>query len=156
MMNSDMSTPKKFLIISQFGEIADLIPRLESEGHKVLLHISDGNYQKIYDGMSTKIKEWYRAIGKGFIWVFDGCENGDLQDYLRERGEFAFVGEQDVRVFRERRERSSQLLPLTLNYRSRPEVLAAVNELFGSHFGDEFQPLHAAAEFPDPVLLYSV
>src|SRR6185503_12954860 len=57
----------------------------------------------------------------------------------------------DVGVFRERRARSAQLLPLTLNYRSRPEVLAAVNELFGSHFGDEFQPLAAAAEFPDPV-----
>ncbi len=57
----------------------------------------------------------------------------------------------DVRVFRERRASAAQLLPLTLNYRSRPEVLAAVNELFGSHFGDEFQPLAAAAEFPDPV-----
>jgi len=30
-------------------------------------------------------------------------------------------------------------------------MLAAVNELFGSHFGGEFQQLHAAAEFPDPV-----
>src|SRR5689334_23003500 len=57
----------------------------------------------------------------------------------------------DVGVFRERREQASQLLPLTLNYRSRAEVLAAVNELFGADFGDEFQPLAAAAEFPDPV-----
>ena len=36
------------------------------------------------------------------------------------------------------------------------EVLAAVNELFGSHFGDEFQPLAAAAEFPDPVFGHPV
>src|SRR6266436_4802773 len=56
-----------------------------------------------------------------------------------------------VRVFRERRAGAAQLLPLTLNYRSRAEVLAVVNELFGSHFGDEFQPLAAAADFPDPV-----
>ena len=62
----------------------------------------------------------------------------------------------DVRVFRERRAGAAQLLPLTLNYRSRPEVLAAVNELFGSHFGDEFQPLAAAAEFPDPVFGHPV
>jgi ATP-dependent helicase/nuclease subunit A len=62
----------------------------------------------------------------------------------------------DVRVFRERRAASAQLLPLTLNYRSRPEVLAAVNELFGAHFGDEFQPLAAAAEFPDPVFGHPV
>ena len=62
----------------------------------------------------------------------------------------------DVQVFRERRAKAAQLLPLTLNYRSRPEVLAAVNELFGSHFGDEFQPLHAAAEFPHPVFGHPV
>jgi ATP-dependent helicase/nuclease subunit A len=62
----------------------------------------------------------------------------------------------DVRVFRERRENAAHPLPLTLNYRSRPEVLAAVNELFGAHFGDEFQPLAAAAEFPDPVFGHPV
>src|SRR5919199_1883511 len=52
---------------------------------------------------------------------------------------------------RERREEAGELLPLTLNYRSRPEVLAAVNYLFGADFGDEFQPLAASGEFPDPV-----
>ena len=86
----------------------------------------------------------------------------DLADLLRgPDAEVFFVGDEfqsiygfrhaDVGVFRERRAQSAQLLPLTLNYRSRAEVLAAVNELFGSDFGDEFQPLAAAAEFPDPV-----
>jgi ATP-dependent exoDNAse (exonuclease V) beta subunit len=86
----------------------------------------------------------------------------DLVDLLRgPDAEVFFVGDEfqsiygfrhaDVGVFRERRAQSAQLLPLTLNYRSRAEVLAAVNELFGSDFGDEFQPLAAAAEFPDPV-----
>jgi ATP-dependent helicase/nuclease subunit A len=91
----------------------------------------------------------------------------DLVDLLRAPdAEVFFVGDEfqsiygfrhaDVGVFRERRARAGQLLPLTLNYRSRPEVLAAVNELFGSHFGDEFQPLAAAAEFPDPVFGHPV
>ena len=31
-----------------------------------------------------------------------------------------------------------------------PEVLAAVNHLFRGEFGDEFQPLAASGEFPDP------
>ena len=44
-----------------------------------------------------------------------------------------------------------KVLPLTQNYRSRPEVLAVVNELFAGEFGDEFQPLHSSGEFPDPV-----
>ena len=57
----------------------------------------------------------------------------------------------DVNVFRERRAEAGSVLPLTLNYRSRPEVLAAVNHLFGSDFGDEFQSLAASGDFPDPV-----
>ncbi|HLX33587.1 MAG TPA: UvrD-helicase domain-containing protein [Gaiellaceae bacterium] len=62
----------------------------------------------------------------------------------------------DVEVFRERREAAESLLSLTLNYRSRPEVLAAVNHLFGPHFGGEFQELTAAVEFPDPVFGHPV
>jgi len=91
----------------------------------------------------------------------------ELVDLLCGPGtEVFFVGDEfqsiygfrhaDVGVFRERRARATQLLPLTLNYRSRPEVLAAVNELFGSHFGDEFQPLAAAADYPDPVFGHPV
>ena len=57
----------------------------------------------------------------------------------------------DVQVFRERRAGAETLLPLTRNYRSRPEVLAVVNHLFGGEFGEEFQPLAASGEFPDPV-----
>jgi ATP-dependent helicase/nuclease subunit A len=92
------------------------------------------------------------------------CELVDL--LRRPDSEIFFVGDEfqsiygfrhaDVGVFRERRAQAPQLLPLTRNYRSRAEVLAAVNELFGAHFGDEFQPLHAAAEFPDPVFGHPV
>ena len=91
----------------------------------------------------------------------------DLVDLLKGRQtEVFFVGDEfqsiygfrhaDVGVFRERRGQATQLLPLTLNYRSRPEVLAVVNELFGADFGGRFQPLAAAAEFPDPVFGHPV
>jgi ATP-dependent helicase/nuclease subunit A len=50
----------------------------------------------------------------------------------------------DVAVFRERRAAAPTVLSLTRNHRSRPEVLAAVNELFGAEFGDEFQALEPA------------
>jgi ATP-dependent exoDNAse (exonuclease V) beta subunit len=62
----------------------------------------------------------------------------------------------DVRVFRERRARARNLLTLRDNYRSRPQVLAAVNYLFQGAFGDEFQPLAASAEFADPVFGHPV
>jgi ATP-dependent helicase/nuclease subunit A len=57
----------------------------------------------------------------------------------------------DVQVFRERREAEGGGRALVRNYRSRPEVLAAVNYLFHGDFGDDFQPLTASGEFPDPV-----
>jgi ATP-dependent exoDNAse (exonuclease V) beta subunit len=62
----------------------------------------------------------------------------------------------DVEVFRRRRAGASQQLPLSRNYRSRPEVLSAVNHLFGSEFGDGYQPLAASGEFPDPVFGHPV
>ena len=62
----------------------------------------------------------------------------------------------DVEVFRERRERAASLRVLRRNYRSRPQVLAAVNQLFGGAFGDEYQPLAASAEFADPVFGHPV
>jgi ATP-dependent helicase/nuclease subunit A len=62
----------------------------------------------------------------------------------------------DVGVFRERRAGASNLLTLRSNYRSRPQVLAAINHLFAGEFGDEFQPLAASAEFADPVFGHPV
>src|ERR671929_689436 len=86
------------------------------------------------------------------------CELIDL--LARDDGELFFVGDEfqsiyrfrhaDVEVFRERREQVGGVLALTHNYRSRPEVLEVINELFAADFGESFQPLHAAGRFPDP------
>src|SRR5581483_9357154 len=62
----------------------------------------------------------------------------------------------DVAVFRERRAQAATRLPLLRNYRSRAEVLAAVNHLFGDEFGDGYQPLAASGEFSDPVFRHPV
>jgi len=62
----------------------------------------------------------------------------------------------DVAVFRDRRDQHGGGLPLVQNYRSRPEVLEAVNFLFRGDFGDGFQPLTASGEFPDPVFGHPV
>jgi ATP-dependent helicase/nuclease subunit A len=89
------------------------------------------------------------------------CEIVDLLAEGPDGKELFFVGDEfqsiyrfrhaDVEVFRERRAQSGGVLALTQNYRSRPEVLAAVNHLFSSEFGEGFQPLEAAGRFPDPV-----
>jgi ATP-dependent helicase/nuclease subunit A len=89
------------------------------------------------------------------------CELIDLLSGGVAEPEVFFVGDEfqsiygfrhaDVSVFRERRAGAGGGLALTLNYRSRPEVLAVVNELFRGDFGDGFQPLTASRDFPDPV-----
>ena len=89
------------------------------------------------------------------------CELVDLLAEGPDDKEIFFVGDEfqsiygfrhaDVQVFRERREHSSGVLALTQNYRSRPEVLEAINHLFSAEFGDEFQRLEAAGRFADPV-----
>jgi ATP-dependent exoDNAse (exonuclease V) beta subunit len=56
----------------------------------------------------------------------------------------------DVEVFKERRAQSPDVLPLTRNYRSRPELLAVVNHLFAADFGDDFEALEAAGRFANP------
>ena len=94
------------------------------------------------------------------------CELIDLLAEGTGEREVFYVGDEfqsiygfrhaDVAVFRERRERAGGGLALTRNYRSRPEVLAAVNFLFGEEFGDEFQPLAASGDFPDPVFGHPV
>ena len=79
---------------------------------------------------------------------------------LIARDELFFVGDEfqsiyrflhaDVEVFKERREQVGEVLPLTHNWRSRPEILDVVNHLFAATFGDEFQRLVAAGRFADP------
>ena len=89
------------------------------------------------------------------------CELIDLLSEGPDDKEIFFVGDEfqsiygfrhaDVHVFRERREHSSGVLALTQNYRSRPEVLGAINHLFSAEFGEDFLRLEAAGRFPDPV-----
>jgi ATP-dependent helicase/nuclease subunit A len=89
------------------------------------------------------------------------CELVDLLAEGPEGKEVFFVGDEfqsiygfrhaDVHVFRERRGHASGVLALTSNYRSRPEILAAVNHLFAAEFGDDFHELEAAGRFADEV-----
>jgi phosphoribosylamine-glycine ligase len=84
---------QKFLIYSEFGEILDLAIHLQyKEKHEVLLHIPDKQWKRIGDGIIQKTEEWYRYIGEGYTWIFDSTVFGDLQDWLREKGEAVFGG----------------------------------------------------------------
>ncbi len=91
--------------------------------------------------------------------IVDLVAHPELTDVFTVGDEFQSIygfRHADVEVFRDRRARASNLLTLRSNYRSRPQVLAAVNFLFAGAFGDEYQPLAASAEFADPVFGHPV
>src|ERR1700739_1325278 len=82
----------KFIFYSEHGELADLASYLiHVEGHEVVLHIPDHDHKRIAEGIVPHVDDWYRYIGQGYVWCFDSCKFGDLQDWLREQGE-AVVG----------------------------------------------------------------
>ena len=83
----------KFIFFTEFAEIADLAIHLQDvEGYEVAFHVENDGYRCIADGMLEHVKDWYRYLGKGYTWVFDSCSFGDLQDWLREKGEAVFGG----------------------------------------------------------------
>ena len=93
------------------------------------------------------------------------CDIVDLLRGGREETDVFYVGDEfqsiygfrhaDVAVFRQRREAAAQRLPLARNYRSRPEVLGAINHLFADAF-DGYQPLACGGDFDDPVFGHPV
>ena len=112
----------------------------------------------------------HEQVRDALAWRFRSIMVDEFQDTnqlqcelvdLISSDELFFVGDEfqsiyrfrhaDVDVFRERRARSGGVLALTQNYRSRPEVLGVVNHIFGSQFGESFEPLEAAGRFSDPL-----
>ncbi len=93
------------------------------------------------------------------------CDIVDLLRGDRDDTDVFYVGDEfqsiygfrhaDVAVFRQRREAAAQRLPLARNYRSRPEVLGAINHLFADEF-DGYQPLACGGDFDDPVFGHPV
>lgn len=99
----------KFLFISAFGEILDIAIRVKDEGHKVLFHVTEQDYKKIGDGIVKKSDNWHDYVGKGWIFVVDGCEHARLQDWLRERGESVVGTNESMSEYENDRQKGQKL-----------------------------------------------
>lgn len=85
--------PKKFFVMSNYGELLDLALYLKNvEQHEVVFSVPSDDYKKIGEGMLKKDNDWFSYLGKGYIWIIDGCERGKMQDWLRGKGEAVFGG----------------------------------------------------------------
>jgi len=93
ILNQDLFPERKrFVFQSTYGEILDLALALKEEGHEVLMHIHDREFSRVGDGMIDKVQDWYKYLGQNFVFVFDGCDRGGRQDWLREQGEMVVGG----------------------------------------------------------------
>ena len=86
------NSKRRFIVHTEFGELLDLCVHLKNEGNDVVMYIPNKDYSKIGDGIVDKIDNWHQELGKGYIWLVDGCSHGNLQDWLRAQGEFVFGG----------------------------------------------------------------
>ena len=83
----------KFIFFSEYGETLDLAIYLNKvKGHDVLFHVEDKHSRGIGRGIIPLCNEWFQLLGQNFVWVFDSCSFGAMQDWLRQRGEVVFGG----------------------------------------------------------------
>ena len=54
----------KFLVYSEYAEIADLASHLQNEGHSVLMHIPSKLYKSIGKGILTHIEDWWNYVDR--------------------------------------------------------------------------------------------
>ncbi len=82
---------KKFYILSTYGELLELALHLQDvEKCDVVFSVPDHDCDKIGEGMVKKDNDWFNYMGKGYVFVIDGCEHGELQTFLRSKGEAVF------------------------------------------------------------------
>lgn len=125
----------KFLIVSEFGELLDLAIRLKDEGHEVLFHLTNPDYKRIGEGMVPHTDDSWVHMGGGYIWIFDGCNRGKRQDWLRSKGEFVFGGSEQGDKLENDRQLGQKLFkaagfqqPFSKNFKNIDEALKFVQQ----------------------------
>jgi len=125
----------KFLIISEFGETLDLAMHLKDEGHEVLFHVANHDYNKIGRGIIPTTDDSWVHMGKGYTWIFDGCSRGKRQDWLRSKGEYVFGGTEQSDKLENDRQMGQALFkkagfnqPASKNFKSIDDAIKFVND----------------------------
>ena len=127
---------RKFIIISSFGELLDVAIHLQDvEKEKVVFCVTEKDYQKIGDGLVEKDLDWHNYLGKGYIWVIDGCEQADLQDWLRDQGEDVVGTNKIMSDYEDNRQKGQELFrkagfrqPESSNFTDIEEALNFIKE----------------------------
>lgn len=132
----------KFLVLSTFGELLDLAIYLSKvEKYEVLFCTLDDEYKKIGQGIVEKTDKWWENLGKDFVWVIDGCEHAEMQDWLREMGEYVVGTNKEMSDLEEDRQKGQDWFvkagfnqPDSQNFKDIDEAIEYVRENDGKVF----------------------
>lgn len=126
---------RTFVVFTEYGEMLDVAMQLQNEGNDVVMHIPEKEFKTIGEGIVEKVEDWWMCIGEDYIWLFDGCSHGKLQDWLRSKGEAVFGGsEQGDRLENERQlaqkwfAKAGFIQPESQNFKDIDEAIAFVVE----------------------------
>ena len=154
----------KFFIISGFGELLDIAIQLEKvEKYETIFYVSDPDFNRIGDGIVTKDDKWHNYIGKGYIWIIDGCEQADLQDWLRDQGEYVVGTNKIMADYENNRQKGQELFkkagfyqPFSKNFTNIEECLQFVEKHLDKKYilkqnGDLPKSVNHKAHFEDNI-----
>lgn len=85
---------RRFLFISRWGEILDIVHAAKKEGHLVKLFIEDKSSREIGFGFVKKVNTWQKHVDWADIIIFDYTGYGAVCDELRASGKLVFGGSQ--------------------------------------------------------------
>lgn len=91
-MKTNLSSTKKFLFVSRWGESLDIINTIKLEGHEVKMYTYDIPSKEIGYGFVQKVTQWEKHIDWADVIVFDYTGFGKMASDLRNKGKLVIGG----------------------------------------------------------------
>jgi len=91
-VKTQISSPKKFLFVSRWGETLDIAYTTFTEGNDVKFYVEDKGAREIGYGFVTKVKDWKAHINWADIIIFDYTSYGKECEQLRQAGKLVIGG----------------------------------------------------------------
>lgn len=80
------------IFVTDYFETSGLAQQLIAEKEEVKVCILQPEYKHIMKGIVDQIDDYHFELGKGNLFVLDGCERGELVEWLRSQGELVVGG----------------------------------------------------------------
>ncbi|MFS4417247.1 phosphoribosylamine--glycine ligase [Maribacter sp. 2307ULW6-5] len=87
-----MTSPKRFLFISRWGESLDIALAVQKEGHAVKLFVGDRGAREVGFGFVPKVTQWEKHVNWADVLIFDYTGYGATCEALRKQGKLVFGG----------------------------------------------------------------